>query len=633
MENNAKSQTPGNRKLRRITTQDIERARSKLDAFKAAKSGLNQTIRFNEDWYRQRHMEYMNSSVLGKNTMEGDSEPNSKNGETVEPTSAFLFSSIRNYHADYMDSFPRCNILPREPSDKIEAAKLTMIMPVLLDRIKFEAVYSRSGWTKAIQGWTVYTVTWDKEADNGRGDISIGRAKLLNLYWDMEVDQLEDSSDVFYLHERDLDELIKEYPKYKDSLKADAGETEKHDDVRVGAVPTKTTVVDWYYKRKNKEGKRVLHLCQFVGDVILYASENESSLSERGLYDHGKYPFVVDVLYPLEDALHGFGLIAVGSNKQAYIDILSKAIMKNALWKTNPRYFVRDGKGFNADDFLDLRKTIVEVEGSGDLNEDVVPIQAPVIDGTAISLKESMEDDIRETTNLREASTGSAPGGVTAASGIAALQEADAKTSRDSNRTTFRAFREIVTLVIELIRQFYTDEHYFRVTNEETGQMEYIAVDNSAMGSGRDSALFDLSISTEKNSSYSRLAQNELALSFFNAGFFNPNLASSVIPCLKMMDFDGKEEVLGMVEENDQRQQLMQALVEYALSIAQGFDQMLAERGVQSNETANVVALAEQVMGATASGTSGRATVPELSGESSVTKKAREETASAASPT
>ncbi len=629
--NNVNSRPSGKRRKKKIDKDVIEKAKTRLDQFKSAKQGLNATIKFNEKWYRQRHMEYIRANErLSASDMEGDTVPLYKKGEQVEPVSAWLFNSIQNFHADYMDNFPRANVLAREPGDEEEAYKITKILPSLLDRIRFEAVYSRSGWTKAIQGWTVYSVTWDKDADNGRGEISIGRANLLNLYWDMEVDELEASSDVFYLHERDRDELIRDYPELEKELVATEGDHERHETVTVGSQPSKVTVVDWYYKKRTPSGRRVLHFCQFVGETLLYASENDASLSERGLYDHGKYPFVVDVLYPMEDALFGFGKIAVGASKQAYVDILSKSIMQNALWASVPRYFAKNGHGFNVADFLDLTKMVVEVEG--DPNEYLMPVHVNGIDGNAINLKNDLVEELRNVTNANDAATGATPGGVTAASGIAALQEAGGKTSRDANRGSFRAFRELVTLVIELIRQFYTEAHFFRVMNEESGENVYIGIDNSALNR-EGGALFDLEITTEKNSSYTRMAQNELMLSFFNAGVFSPQNAAQSLALLQVMDFEGKEELIRMVGANDRRQQLITAVMEQMIVMAQAYDQLAASLGIPSNETANVAAMAQQVMGAGSAGNGMTgAAVPNVGSEPSYTKNAREEAASVASP-
>ena len=67
---------------------------------------------------------------------------------------------------------------------------------------------------------------------------------------------------------------------------------------------------------------------------------------------------------------------------------------------------------------------------------------------------------------------------------------------------------------------------------------------------GESSPLFDIEISAEKSSPYSRAAQNELALSFFKAGFFDPHKASEALSCLDMMDFDRKAQVIGRIRRD-----------------------------------------------------------------------------------
>ena len=602
---------------------EILRARAKLDAFKAAKGELNRVIRFNEQWYRQRHMDYVKFPEGGTEAAVGKGRK-----DPIEPVSAWLFNSIQHFHADHMDSYPRANVLPRERGDELEAAKLTRILPPLLDRIGFEAVYSRAGWTKGIQGWSVYSVLWDKEGNGGRGEISVRPVKLLNLYWDMEADELDASSDLFYLHERDREELIREYPRLA-TLPAADDLCERHEGNADTTLPPKVTVVDWYYKRKNKRGRRVLHFCQFAGDVLLYASENEPAYAERGFYDHGRYPFVVDVLYPMEDQVQGFGKVAVGASKQAYIDILSRAILKNALWGAVPRYFAKKGHGFNPSDFLDLGNKLVEVEG--DPREYLMRVDVGSLDGNVLHLKDSMVEELRETTNVRDVSTGSAPGGVTAASAIAALQEAAGKTGRDSNRTSFRAFREIVTMIIELIRQFYTDTHYFRVMGEEQGRMEYVGVDNRTLRERERGALFDLEITAERSSSYTRMAQNELMLSFFSAGFFDPAMADRAIACLRMMDFSGKEELIRMLTENDRRQELLGAVLGELRAMAEAYDTLSRCHGIPSDEASSVEALIARIPAGIAA-PSPLTTLSLAGGESVGMKEARATAADAASP-
>lgn len=625
-----KPQTSGGK---RVGKDEIARARKRLDEFKAAKAGINEEIKLNEQWYRRRHMMYLRSGKkVGSPEFEGDSIPPERvMGEEVEPVTAYVFNSVQNFHADAMDNYPRANVLARSPADELEAYKIKMILPALHQRIGLERVYDRVMWCKGIQGWGVYTVCWDKDKAGGRGDLAVKKVKLLNLYWDVEVEDVQDSSDVFCVHRRNAEDVRRMYPKVNErDITTEEIDYQRHTENPVNATKDKVDVVDWYYKKRNGEGKVVLHFCQFVGDQVLYATENEAELSERGLYDHGKYPFVFDVLYPLEGQAIGFGKISVGGRTQAFIDILGKAIMEKTLWACRPRYFEREGAGLNEADFLDTNKRIVKV--AGDL-ENIKPMEMPQVDGNAISLQDRLVETLNTNTNTRDVSTGSAPGGVTAASGLAILDQNQGKTGRDANRESFRAFEELVAMEIELMRQFYTDDHYFRVMDEATGRTDYVAMNNKGLtDKNGDPVEFDLELTTEKNSEYTRMSHNELILSFFNAGFFDPSRAAQSIACLSMMDFEQKDELIRMLEQNRAEQEEKEAVAQVILSYAAAIDEMNAADDVESNVQEQARMLVAQYLG-TEGAVQGGAAVPNLSKESNGVASAREGAAQAASPT
>lgn len=638
----ANTQTSGRKSRgRKIGKEQIEKARVKLETYKAAKSALNATIKYNENWFRRRYQEYFKTDADERSILGGETVPNSR-GSEVNPASAWLFNAILNYHADAMDNYPRANVLAREPGDELEAAKISLILPSLMDRLNFEQVYDNNQYTKGYQGWCVYWLGWDKDSDGGRGEIYVRRGKLLNLYWDQEVDDIQDSSDLFYLHQKDREELIRNHPELERELRTDDSEYERPDGNPTNDKPTKVTVVDWYYKVKNKDGRRILHYCQFCGNVVLYATENEPELKSKGLYDHGEYPFEIDVLYPLEGQAVGFGKVAIGANTQMYIDLISKALVQNALWSSRPRYFKKKTSGINDQDFLDVRKTLVEYDG--DVNN-LQPIQTNRIDGNVMNLQNAMIDELRTNSGSTEVATGATPGGITAASAIASLQEAQGKQGRASNRASFRCYRRIVTKIIELMRQFYTEAHYFRVTGDD-GETAYVGMDNIGLTRGEREnpetggtenyarhPLFDLEITTEKNSTYSRMAQNELMLSFFNSGFFNPQMASQSLACLQMMDFDGKEELIRMIGQNLQEQEQKEALGKALMQYAQMIDELNADRGVQSDYTSQTQAVVAQMLaGGNVPGQSAQIPMTD-SREATGTRRAREEAASAASPT
>lgn len=624
----------------RIGVREVERARARFEEFRAAKSLLDAATRENEDWFRLRHMQYVDGSgARRKDPFSGEEIAKGVLGSRVEPTSALLLNSIKNKHADAMDNYPRANVLPREAADEEEAYKLSKIIPSLLERIKFERTYSNIAWSKPVQGWAVYSVYWDKDAEDGLGEIGIEQASLLNLYFDMEENDIQKSSDVFYVHMVRREDLQREYPSISDrdleTVGTGDGEYERFNGNPTNATQSKVPVIDWYYKKRNSAGRRVVHLCQFVGDVVLFSSEDTEEWGDRGIYDHGKYPFVVDVLYPYNGQVAGFGEVATGKAKQTYIDILQKATVKNALWQTNPRYFVSSGAGINTADFSDVNKMVIEV-AAGTVSDAVSRVESPSLSGNVLSLSDRLVDELKETTGAKDVATGAAPGGgVTAASAIATLQEAAGKGSRDFNRGSYAAFREVIEMVIELIRQFYTTQRHYRVLGD--GERAYMTYTSDKLREEGRHPLFDLEITSEKASPYTRMQNNQLALELYGAGFFTPGNAPAALACLDIMDFDAKDEVISIVRDNDMRQEQLQALGEQAVTMAQIVDELYAKAGQPTSFAEQLSVLVNGLLSGSAAGQAPivqkKASIDAAGEGGSITEQARRGAAEVASPT
>ena len=102
-------------------------------------------------------------------------------------------------------------------------------------------------------------------------------------------------------------------------------------------------------------------------------------------------------------------------------------------------------------------------------------------------------DELKETSGNRDFSQGGVSSGVTAASAIAALQEAGSKLTRDMVKSGFRAFCELNRLAIELIREFYDEPRFFRIVMPN-GTEEFISYDNSNLLYEKESDLFGVVI-------------------------------------------------------------------------------------------------------------------------------------------
>ena len=548
-----------------IGREQIHEARLTLQKYKEGKANLEQKVIENEQWYKLRNWECMRS---GGTTNQ------------VEPVSGWLFNSIANKHADAMDNFPSPNILPREEGDKAEAEMLTSIIPVILEQNNFEHVYDTEVDDKLKGGTGVYGIFWDQSKLNGLGDISVEDEDVLSLFWEPGITDIQESRNFFHVALVENEELIGKYPQLQGKLGSSTLDLSRYiydDNVD---TTTKSAVIDWYY-RKRQGGKTQLHLCKFVNDEVLFATENEPDKYPNGWYDHGMYPYVFDPLFRMKGTPCGFGYIDVGKSAQEYIDRGNQAIMMNMLANAKPRHFIRTDGAVNEEEYADMTKDFVHVDGN--LGQDsILPIQGKPLNNVYVQVIKDKIDELKETTGNRDISTGGTTSGVTAASAIAAMQEAGSKRSRDSNKASYRAFRQVCYMVIELIRQFYDLPRCFRIMGEN-GAARYVEYSNAGikpqaqgieMGvdMGDRVPMFDIEITAQKQSPYSKMSQNELALQFYTAGFFNPQMADQALACLEMMDFDRKQFIMQKIAQNGGMYQQMLMMQQQMLMMAQALD-------------------------------------------------------------
>lgn len=631
-----------------IGRDEVKKAREILEKYKKGKRQYEEKIVKNEKWWKMRHWDLMQTEYTA---------------DDPKPASGWLFNMIISKHADYMDSFPTSDILPREQTDIEEAERLSSIIPVVMAQNDYKQVYSDEIWYKLKHGTGVYGVFWDGSKLNGLGDISIKSMDILGLFWEPGVTDIQKSQNFFSVELVDNNTLIANYPQCREQLKNTTDSLLKKYwyDENI-STEGKSAVVDWYYKKK-VNGKDTLQYVKFVDEIVLYATENETtppmaetvdeygypvqvptgpSMAESGLYDHAMYPFVFDRLFPEAGMPVGFGLVDVCKNAQASIDIYNNAFEKNVQFVCSPRYIVRNDGGINEEEFANPNALLIHTDGN--LGEDsVAPIATPTfVNGNYINILDQKIDEMKEVVGNRDVTTGGSTAGVTAASAIAAMQESAGKTSRDQIAHTYEAHKEVVNLVIELIRQFYDMPRQFRITGPR-GEIEFAQYSNEnikpqyqgndfGVDMGFRLPVFDIDVRCEKESAYTQLSQNELALQFYNNGFFNPQYADQVVACLDMMEFQGKQSVLDRVQANGGMYQQMLQMQQQMLQMAELIDQLGAESGRAFNLSDTMADKVMGNLGIAAPKSSGSSEINNSGEESSVTANAREQAASTTRP-
>ena len=557
--------------MRRMTRERLQKANETLKKYKAGKAKLENRLLEDEKWWRGHAWDSMAEQGNPKNPK--------------RPTK-WLVNVIMGKHADMMDAYPEPVILPREEGDEQEAKKLTSILPVILEQNDFERVFWRQAWEKNKHGTGAYAIYWDAGKLNGLGDVEVCGIDLLNLFWEPGVEDIQKSRNVFLVAAQDKDLLIRQYPQLADkNLEADFS-LRRYDNESQADLSGKALVIDWYYYTY-EGGQKMLQYCKYCGLEVLYASEDDEAVQlQGGWYTDGDYPFVLDTLFPQKGSPAGWGYIDLGRDTQEQIDLLDYAITMNAKAGAIPRYFRKMDSPINREQFFDFTNPVVEVEGS--LSEaDMLPIQHYPLDGIYVQHMNNKIEELKQTCGNQDVSNG-ITSGVTAASGIAAQQEAAGRTSRDGNKGTYRTFSQILEKVIERIRQFYDIPRTFRIMGDQAAY-EFVQMDNSALqlqqnpplngvDMGWRKPVFDIKVSAQKENAYTKMAQNELALQLLGAGVFNPQMTDQSLLLLSMMDFNKKDELARKVQQQGTMAQMMAMWQQMALELAQKYEPETADK-------------------------------------------------------
>ena len=523
----------------RVGAEQVRQAAEVLRKYRLGKQNLDRRIIDNEQFWKLRHWEQMEKSGEGGNPQD------------VRPASGWLVTCILAKHADVMDSYPEPTVLPREPGDRKEAEVLSRVLPVILKNNRFKRAYSQAWWNKLKSGCAVYGVFWDGGKLHGLGDIDIRSMDVLNLFWEPGVQSIQESEHFFSTELTPNRRLEEQYPQLAGKLGRSGGQVSRYlYDDKVD-TSEQSLVVDWYYHTV-EQGRRVLQYCKFVGENVLYATENDPEMAGKGWYDHGQYPFVFDVLFPEEGTPCGYGYVDLCKSAQKQIDLMNQAILKNTLASATPRFFVRSDGAVNENEYADWTRPFVHTNGN--LGADsIAPIRVPTLDSVYVAVLQNKIAEMKETAGNRDVMGGGTAGGVTAATAIAALQEAGGKLSRNMIDDGYEAFAEVLTLCIELVRQFYDMPRQFRLLGKKG--VEFTSFDNRSLQprallmGGYRVPEFDLEVSAQNETPYKTMEYNQLALQLFQMGFFRSDMAEQALRCLELMEFKNKDALTEVIRE------------------------------------------------------------------------------------
>ena len=503
----------------KITPEFIERAADAYGRYKSEMASFRQKVRDNDRWYKCNY---------GQPLRSGTNEPG--------PATAFIANAIFNRYGDFIENYPVPNVLERTPEAAETAKKLRDIIPVLLDIADFKTKYKRNCYNKMKNGSGIYGVFYDEAEEC----IRISVVDVLDFFCDIHAGDIQDSQFVFVRNAVSSDLLSMRYPAHASRFKGGCTIEGREGNYR---ADDRTEVIDCYYKKPDG----TLHMMKMVDESVVIDATEDIPGYEHGIYAHGLYPFVVDTMYPDDDNLMGFSLIDITRNPQLYIDKLDAAILKNAMLASHPRWLIKDTGGINKKEFADMTNEVI----TSAMDVDEKNIRMFQTDSLPVFVREHRErkiEELKEIAGNRDWNNGGTAKGVTAASAIEALQSSGQKLSRANIDDTYDSYRQIVKMVVELIREFFTEREIYRIT-DENGHKQFIEFSGRELGGEGKRAEFDIAVVPQKENPYTGEANNKTILELWNAGYFLPQNMETAILALRCMNFDSREKLVSMMQE------------------------------------------------------------------------------------
>ncbi|MBQ2835191.1 MAG: hypothetical protein IJE71_11360 [Clostridia bacterium] len=380
----------------------------------------------------------------------------------LSPTTNTLGSCVDNVVADQIDNMPEAVMIPEREETMRRAEEMTDVVGYVLHHAGFAGKYQRIMEDAVVTGTGIAQVFWDAEASDGEGLVNILSWHPEDFYPDPMYEEIQDGRGCFKATHTTVSWVEERYPHAQGYVMGD--EPMREDAPADGYLTmapdgdAKVALLEFWYKRYNAEtGAEAVHMAQLAGGALLLSTETGVGLEDGpfsdGVYAHGQYPFVLFRYRDVWRRPFGSGLIHDYRPSQRAIDRYCKYIDDNARESSVQRHFIRRGSGVNAEDVADMRRTVIEWDGS-DIREVLQTVQTQPINGQVYQMMQYLADAMKQDCGQNQFARGEGGMNVTAGTAINALQQAGSKIARWHTERFKEAFREMVMQVMWVLHEY-----------------------------------------------------------------------------------------------------------------------------------------------------------------------------------
>lgn len=473
-----------------------------------------------------------------------------------------LKSTFNNSVADQMDNMPEARLLPEREELREVSEDMNDVMRFIFEQNNYESMHRRRVEDMFCTGTAITQIAWDEEMHNGKGNVALIRWPIEAFLWDPAAEDIQEARALIKVAWHPLSWYAARYP---EQAKHIAAEDSAYSDVglpdswhaRLANDEPRAMLMEYWYRLYDAAKKRwTVNVAIMAGRALLEHQED--------VYAHGMYPFVLDVFDPVEGLPVGDGMVMELAPMMRYVNRYAHYIDENLRMSSKGRLLAREGAEIDMEALADWTRDIIM--GQRVSEEDVRWLQSKPLPQMAPQQMMQFQADIKQDSGQNQFTRGETAGGVTAASAISALQEAGGKITRLRTNVLQQGFKKIAEQVLWLVAQFYDGDRTQLVTGKD-GKPRQIDMDAARlMGSKRKKggALppppYAVQVQVQRRNPLRVQAQNDLFIQAYTMAA-QAEQAFPLTLLFELLNVDGKERIMPILQAADAQAQQMQALM------------------------------------------------------------------------
>lgn len=508
-----------------------------------------------------------------------------------------LKSTFNNCVADQMQNMPEPRVLPETPDLQDAATDLQdALRYIVYDVNNYEALHKRRAEDLYGPGTAITQIVWDPSMSYGKGDIALIRWPVESFLWDPQAENIQDARALIKVSWHPKSWYDAHYPDAAPYVTAEDG---MYNEVGMpqtqrGATGTdegRAMLLEYWYRTYDAVKKRyTINVAYCAGGALLDHQKN--------VFMHGMYPFVLDVHSTIEGLPVGDGMVSELIDMMRYINRYARYIDTNLRMSSKGRMLTRRNSGIDKDALADWSKDIIEGD-SIEQGRDWGWLQHAPFSGMAVTQMLQMQNDLKQDSGANQFTRGETTGGIVSGKAIASLQEAGGKITALRTDTLNNGFREIIRQVIWLMAEFYEKDRMVLITGRDRKPR---TVDMSAKHFFGDTYKkakgavmpppYTVQVEVNKRNPARVDAMNEM----FMQAFTMAAQAQQYFPLsalFELVNVDGKDRILPIIQENEERQNMMSQLQEQNAQLVEQMAALQKENDnlrVTSMQTTNALA-------------------------------------------